>query len=59
MTKKDFILNDTVMLVFHRLSIVDRSNNGMQPFYIVYTSIYYIIVIYFVSINKIQVFNWK
>lgn len=33
MTKKSFILNDTGMLVFHRLSIVDRSNNGMQPFY--------------------------
>jgi len=32
MTKKDFILNDTGMMVFHRLSIVDRSN-GMQPFY--------------------------
>ena len=33
MTKKDFILNDTGMLVFHRLSIVDRSDKGMQPFY--------------------------
>jgi len=33
MTKKYFILNNTGMLVFHRLSIVDRSNNGMQPFY--------------------------
>lgn len=33
MTKKYFILNDTSMLVFHRLSIVDKSDNGMQPFY--------------------------
>lgn len=33
MTEKYFILNDTGMLVFHRLSIVDKSYNGMQPFY--------------------------
>ena len=33
MTRKNFILNNSAMLVFHRLSIVDRSDNAMQPFY--------------------------
>lgn len=33
MSKKSFILDDTVMLAFHRLIIVDKTGNGMQPFY--------------------------
>ena len=33
MTKKDFILDNSAMIVFHRLSIVDISDNAMQPFY--------------------------
>ena len=33
MTRYELILNDTGMMVFHRLSIVDKSSNAMQPFY--------------------------
>jgi asparagine synthase (glutamine-hydrolysing) len=33
MSRNKLVLNNTSMLVFHRLSIVDTSDNGMQPFY--------------------------
>jgi asparagine synthase (glutamine-hydrolysing) len=33
MTRNKLVLDDTGMLVFHRLSIVDSSEKGMQPFY--------------------------
>ena len=39
-SKTQLVLNNTGMLVFHRLCIVDTSDRGMQPFYMEKTTLF-------------------